>query len=156
MKYIERTLLAGEKISYRAKIHWWTFVAPSITLLIGLCMIPAKSLFIVVLGYILLLVGAYGIINRGIERACSDFVVTNKRVIFKTGLIRRNIVDLQLSKAEAIAFKESLLGRVLNFGSLIVTTGGASNIYPWIHDPLSFRKAISEEIDRYAGKSTDA
>lgn len=155
MRYIEKTLLAGEKISYRAKIHWWTFVAPSISLLIGLFLIPLGSTFLAILGYIFLLVGIYGIINRGIERACADFVVTNKRVIFKTGLLRRDIVDLQLSKAEAIAFKESLWGRMLNFGSLIVTTGGATNIYPWIHDPLSFRKAISEEIDRYAGKSLD-
>ena len=148
MKYIERSLLTGEEISYRAKIHWWTFVAPLTNLVIGVCLISFGKVPVIILGSIFILLGIYGLINRAIERACSDFVVTNKRVIFKTGLISHKIVDLQLSKAEAIAFNESVWGVIFNFGSLVVTTSGARNVYPCIGDPLSFRTAISEEIDK--------
>ena len=87
--------------------------------------------------------------------AYAEFVVTNKRVIFKLGLIRRSVVELQLNKAEAIAFGESFRGRIFNFGTVIVTTGGATNTYPYIADPLSFRRAISEEVDKRFGKGNE-
>ena len=87
--------------------------------------------------------------------AYAEFVVTNKRVIFKLGLIRRSVVELQLNKAEAIAFGESFRGRIFNFGTVVVTTGGATNTYHYIADPLSFRRAISEEVDKRFGKGNE-
>ena len=94
--------------------------------------------------------------NRERRKLLSSTRAPNKRVIFKTGLNSHKIVDLQLSKAEAIAFNESVWGVIFNFGSLVVTTSGARNVYPCIGDPLSFRKAISEEIDKqHIGKRID-
>ena len=87
--------------------------------------------------------------------AYAEFVVTNKRVIFKLGLIRRSVVELQLNKAEAIAFGESFWGRIFNFGTVVVTTGGATNTYRYIADPLSFRRAISEEVDKRFGRGNE-
>lgn len=36
---------------------------------------------------------------------------------------------------------------MFGFGTIIVTTGGVTNTYPYIASPLLFRKAINEEID---------
>lgn len=57
---------------------------------------------------ILIGLGIFGLINHYIERRFAEFVVTNKRVVFKLGFIRRDVVELQLNKAEAIAFQKPL------------------------------------------------
>ncbi|WP_039423479.1 PH domain-containing protein, partial [Porphyromonas gulae] len=106
-------------------------------------------------GYVLIAIALWGIINSYLGRRYAEYVVTNKRVIFKLGLIRRSVVELQLNKAEAIAFGESFWGRIFNFGTVVVTTGGATNTYPYIADPLSFRRAISEEVDKRFGKGNE-
>ena len=148
MSYIDQTLLTNETVQYRAAVHWWTFVDPLTLLIPGLIMIGFLSTFFCVLGYVLIGLGVFGLINRYIERRFAEFVVTNKRIVFKHGFIRRDVVELQLNKAEAIAFQETFWGRIFGFGTIIVTTGGATNAYKYIAKPLSFRKAISEEVDK--------
>ena len=122
-------------------------------LLFGLLLISFSSFYIKIPGYVLIAIALWGIINSYLGRRYAEYVVTNKRVIFKLGLIRRSVVELQLNKAEAIAFGESFWGRIFNFETVIVTTGGATNTYPYIADPLSFRRAISEEIDKRFGRN---
>lgn len=114
-----------------------------------------SPLYIKIPGYVLIAIALWGIINSYLGRRYAEYVVTNKRVIFKLGLIRRSVVELQLNKAEAIAFGESFWGRIFNFGTVVVTTGGATNTYPYIADPLSFRRAISEEVDKRFGRGNE-
>ena len=147
MGYIEKLLITNEKISYRARIHWFTFIFPATFLSIGLFgAIADVGTTLHVIGYVFTALGTLGILNRYIERISTEFVVTNNRIILKTGLICREITELQLSKAEAMGFSESLCGRIFGFGSLTITTGGASTAYPLIANPLEFRKAINKEL----------
>ena len=69
--------------------------------------------------------------------------------------MERSFNNDMLNKAEAIAFGESFRRRIFNFGTVVVTTGGATNTYHYIADPLSFRRAISEEVDKRFGKSNE-
>lgn len=148
MSYVLKSLLAGESINYRAQLHWWIFILPILILFLGLWFVFADlDPFFSYLGAVLIFLSILGIINRIIKVKTCDFVVTNKRVILKTGFIRRRVSELQLNKAEAIIFDESILGRMFGFGTIIVTTGGVTNTYPYIASPLLFRKAINEEID---------
>ena len=147
MSYIQNSLLSGESIQHSAKIHWWTYMSPTLFIFIGWLLHDAGT-FLNVLSYILLGAGIIGIINRHIERMTSEFAVTNKRVILKTGWIKRSVVELQLSKTEAIGFTETFWGRLLKFGTIIVTTGGAKNTYPYVADALRFRKVISDAVNQ--------
>lgn len=120
-----------------------------LTLLIpGLILRGFSSSFFSIFGYILIGLGIFGLINRYIERRFAEFVVTIKRVVFKLGFIHRDVVELQLNKAEAIAFQETFWGRIFCFGTIVVTTGGATNVYKYVKNPLAFRRAVSEEVDK--------
>ena len=143
-------MLTGETVTYKAQVHWWVFVYPMTFLLLSF-----SSLYIKIPGYVLIAIALWGIINSYLGRCYAEYVVTNKRVIFKLGLIRRSVVELQLNKAEAIAFGESFRGRIFNFGTVVITTGGATNTYHYIADPLSFRRAISEEVDKRFGRGNE-
>lgn len=150
MSYVLKSLIAGESINYRAQLHWWIFTLPILLLLLGLWFVFVwinLAPFFSYVGTALIALSILGVINRILMIKTCDFVVTNKRVILKTGFFRRRVSELQLNKAEAIIFDESILGRLFGFGTIIVTTGGGTNTYPYIASPLLFRKAINEGID---------
>ena len=80
-----------------------------------------------------------------VDRWTDEFVITNKRVVVKTGLVRRRTIELNLTKIESVNIDQSILGRILGFGSImIVGTGGTKEIFPHINNPLTFRKKFQE------------
>ena len=46
---------------------------------------------------------------------------------------------------ESIGVQQTLLGRVLQYGDLVVTgTGGAREVFPRVHDPIGFRNHVQQ------------
>ena len=81
---------------------------------------------------------------------CSEYGITNKRVLMKTGWIQRNSLEMFLDKIEAIHVDQTVLGRLLGYGTLmIVGTGGSRDPFVNVPRPLHFRKMVQQEIDDY-------
>lgn len=149
MNYIQKNLLSGEEIKYVARLHFFLFVQPIILLLIGAFLASSPKEISAMTHYAGLLILFFGIISllsRILIKVGSSYAVTNKRVILKTGVISRKAVDLVLAKCEGLHIKQSILGRIFNFGTITVTTGGVSSSYPYIVDPLAFRREINTQI----------
>ena len=78
-----------------------------------------------------------------------ELAVTDRRVIAKWGLIRRQTIELLHSKVESLRVEQSILGRILNFGSIAVHgTGGATTPIPSIARPLEFRRQALIAIEQ--------
>jgi uncharacterized membrane protein YdbT with pleckstrin-like domain len=74
--------------------------------------------------------------------------VTNKRVIIKTGLLRRRTFELLLSKVESIGVEEGLMGRMFGYGSVVVRgTGGTPEPFANVGHPLEFRRQVQQQIE---------
>ncbi|KAA6318246.1 hypothetical protein EZS27_031719 [termite gut metagenome] len=149
MNYIETNLQPSEEIKYVAKLHFFLFVQPILLLLIGawLASSPKEiSAMTHYIGVVILFFGVLSLIRRLLMKLGSSYAVTNKRVILKTGIISRKSVDLVLAKCEGLHIKQSVLGRIFNFGTITVTTGGALSSYPFIANPLAFRREINAQI----------
>lgn len=149
MNYIEKNLQPGEEIKYVAKLHFFLFVQPIILLLIGVILASSPKEISAITHYaglLILFFGMVSLLSRILIKVGSSYAVTNKRVILKTGVISRRSVDLVLAKCEGLHIKQSILGRIFNFGTITVTTGGASSSYPYIANPLAFRKEINTQI----------
>jgi uncharacterized membrane protein YdbT with pleckstrin-like domain len=91
-------------------------------------------------------------ISLGVQAAIvmftTEFAVTNRRLIAKTGLIRRQTLEILLSKVESVSVNQNMLGRVLNFGTVTVTgTGGTRESFRAIVDPINVRKKINQIIE---------
>jgi uncharacterized membrane protein YdbT with pleckstrin-like domain len=118
-KYVQQNLGAGEQVVYEAKLHWIIFVSLKALL----------TLFIAPL----------------IAMSTSEFAITNKRVIIKVGLISRRTLEMNLNKIESVNVNQSVLGRLLGYGTIVVVgTGGTKEAFPAIADPLTFRKKFQE------------
>jgi len=133
MSYIDESLVPGEVVLHRARVSWWS------------------QLGMVVLGVLLLVVvvGLFFLAAAWIKVHSTELAITNRRVIAKFGFIKRDTVEINLEKVEALRVEQGFWGRVLNFGTILMTgTGGSIEPIPNIADPLVFRRKFMEATDR--------
>jgi hypothetical protein len=151
--YASQNLMPGETILYAASIHPLIFFSSAIYLLLGLflgiiIMVSPESRAAVAGVFILVgLISPYFAIKALIVLLTTECVLTDRRVLAKSGLISRNSTELLLSKVESLQVKQGILGRIFNFGSVIITgTGGSTSPFPGRARPLDFRKRVQEQI----------
>ena len=80
------------------------------------------------------------------DRLGAEYVITNKKVILKSGFLSRDALELILNKCEGLRINQSIMGRILGFGSIVVTTGGATNTFNYITNPMKFRNEINAQL----------
>jgi membrane protein YdbS with pleckstrin-like domain len=160
--YIEKSLIGGETVLYRARLHWIVLLWPA---LVGGCIgvigigllagavIPslrphglAGAMGVVGL---LLFLAALALVGIGVvNRNATEIAVTSRRVLIKTGLVNRRTVELLLVKIESIGVHETPLGRMLGFGTVIVRgTGGTPEQFDRISSPLEFRRQVQNQVE---------
>lgn len=148
--YIKKTILPGENVLYLARVHPALYLA----------MVPY---FLIFQGFVYLFVVVYGLgellplskllflapfllfVQCWIIISTTELALTDRRVIAKTGLLTQQSIELNLPKVESVEVHQSLLGRMLNYGTITVMgTGGGSAPAPGISAPFDFRKAVQE------------
>ena len=117
--YIKNNLIKDERVELETTYHWIIFF--NLRALLTLFIAPL------------------------IDKYSDEFAITNRRVIIKTGLISRKTFEMNLSKIESVAVDQSILGRILGYGTIrIVGSGGTREEFPKIQKPLEFRKKFQE------------
>jgi uncharacterized membrane protein YdbT with pleckstrin-like domain len=145
MSYVDEHLNAGEKVAFRTTLHPIVFVAPAILALVAL-LFAAQRETREFAGYIFLLaviIGGY----LAIQYVTSEFAVTTSRVIIKIGWLSRRTVELQLAKVEGVTVEQGLIGRIFDYGTIIVGgTGGTKEPFKFIRAPIEFRKQVQQPM----------
>ncbi|MGA8032021.1 MAG: PH domain-containing protein [Casimicrobiaceae bacterium] len=150
MSYIDGNLLAGERVVFRTRLHWKLLVGPLLFAIATLLVIPLMvsqgiwhNLALIAPG-----AGVLAVLAAVIRRQSSDFAVTDKRVMMKVGVFSTRSVEILLGKIEAIAVHQSLLGRMLDYGDIVVTgTGGTEESFSNIQAPMQLRRAVQSVTD---------
>jgi uncharacterized membrane protein YdbT with pleckstrin-like domain len=150
MSYLDDHLLEGERIIYRARLHWSTFAAAIAVVLLGIALGIVLRIYqpaYWVAGAALAGLGLLLAIGPAIRYASSEFAVTDKRVVAKLGFIERESLETLLTKVEAIGVDQGIVGRMLGYGTITITgTGGTEESFPRISDPLEFRRQIQTQV----------
>lgn len=159
-KYVNHTLSSGEQVMCTAHYHWiwWAKRVAVYVVLIGLCYLlsVAAGIGLALLG-VGILVSLIGIGYALLRYTHDEIVVTSHRVVMKTGIIARDAFELQIQKVESILVDQTVMGRVLNFGSVACCgTGGTTSSKVVIADPLAFRAAFQNAVARTAGGASFA
>ena len=75
----------------------------------------------------------------------TEIAITNKHLITKPGIIARNGTQLIIAKCESCNLRQSVLGRILNYGSIVVSGAGDTNaVIPGISNPLKFQDTYAQ------------
>jgi PH (Pleckstrin Homology) domain-containing protein len=128
VSYVSKTLISGETIIHEATISLWTQTP---LILLGLILLPVFGI-----GLVFWIIAYY---------KSTELAVTSKRTVAKFGFISRHTMEMNLSKIETIQVKQSLLGRMFDYGSLIISGAGIpQEPIPGIGQPMEFRRAVME------------
>jgi uncharacterized membrane protein YdbT with pleckstrin-like domain len=146
--YVQKQLLANEKVQYAATIHWAVFIVPCVYVLIALivrAVVPVAGPYI---GNFLLFIAALGFLAAYLNRASTELVITNKRVIAKFGFISRQTFEKHLNGLEGLNFHQGVLGRILGYGTIMVGgVGGTPIPVPYIDKPEAFKRELNQLIE---------
>ncbi len=158
MSYIDKNLLQNEEITYRAKLHWITFFGPLLLftaagisfLFSGIGQDENLKSILNYAGLVIILVAIFSGLSSLIAFLTSEFGVTNQRVMIKIGFIKRNTFELLLNKVESFQVDQSIAGRILGYGTILVSgTGMGSESFHNIDDPLVLKKNVQQAVKEY-------
>lgn len=111
----------GEHILHRARLHWTIFLYP----------LSILTVFLLPL----------------VRWLTCEAVVTSRRIVIASGWLTRHTFDLPLSRFESIRVEQSILPRLLGFGSVLVAgVGGGRQQFAHIASPLAFRRATEHGL----------
>ena len=160
MEYLKSTLLRDEKIIYLTHPCQIVFVPPLATLIIAiglyffgwqftpLNMTILQHPVYEIAAAVCALLGVFTFLKSYIAYSCSEYGITNKRVLMKEGFIQRDSFEIFLDKIEAVHVDQTVSGRLFNYGSLlIIGTGGSADPFMNLPNPLQFRTMIQQQID---------
>jgi len=125
--YVQGSLTNGEQVIYQGKVSVWSLLP------------------LIILGFIfaMWLIGIVFWIAAAIKYFTTELAITNKRVIAKFGLISRSTIEINLQKIESIQVNQGILGRIFDYGSIVVSGAGNPQApIPGISKPLQFRRAF--------------
>lgn len=148
MSYVEDHLLPGEQIVHRAHLHKIVYLGPvliAIVLIgIGFAGIVSSIRALAIGAFVLALIP---LVAAHIVYTSSEFAVTNKRVVIKTGFVQRRTLETLLGKVEGIEVNQGFVARMLDFGTIVVTgTGGTRETFQNIAAPLEFRRQVQAQV----------
>ena len=151
-RYIDDILQPGEKVLYSTNAHW-IFFLPAIAVWIVAAVLLVLSRITTVDSLILVCLAASVVMaivalvltaKAWFHRWTTETDVTNLRVVHKTGFIKRRTFEMSLDKVESVDVNQSILGRILNYGSVTVRgVGEGAETIDTIAAPLDFRNHIT-------------
>jgi uncharacterized membrane protein YdbT with pleckstrin-like domain len=151
-RYIDDILQPGEKVLYSTNAHW-IFYLPGMAAWVLAVVLFVLSRATVTEAIILLCLAASAVVaiaalywtaKAWFHRWTTETDVTNMRVVHKTGFIKRRTFEMSLDKVESVDVNQSILGRILNYGSVTVRgVGEGAETIDMIASPLEFRNHIT-------------
>ena len=133
MSYIEESLSKGENV-YRVFEHHWIvklFLIIHILLCLTIIWIPVAIFYWL----------SWKFTEQG---------VTNKRAIYKHGIIARKTAEMRLAAIESIVIKQGIWGRILGYGTITISGRGSGDVViKWMTDPMRVKRDIesADHID---------
>jgi uncharacterized membrane protein YdbT with pleckstrin-like domain len=151
MGYVEHILQPGEEIKHVSRLTWILYF-PGFSLLIigfvGLMLLPLsqQNPFLIAIVAVIVGLGGVNIFHAWFRRWTTEIAVTNRRVIYKRGFIRRHTIEMNMDKIESVHVDQSIMGRIFNYGTVTVH-GTGTGIEPLqkIDSPIEFRNNVTAQ-----------
>ena len=154
MRYVRRVLQPGETVVYATRLHWLIYVRAAQLAIVCVILagaaastagqMPNVSLALWIAAGIFALLALSTALGAFVRRATTELAITDHRVIYKTGLVSRHTLEMNRGKVESVDVNQTILGRILGYGTIIVRgTGGSLEPIRNVADPLTFRSHLT-------------
>jgi uncharacterized membrane protein YdbT with pleckstrin-like domain len=149
MRYIDKILQSGESVLHTSKIHWIVYLPAVLVLMFAAIALTqstdnsAGALWLSVC-IAAALAGGVLLFRAWFRRWTTEIDVTNLRIVYKRGFIRRHTVEMNMDKVESVDVDQSIFGRLLNYGDITIHgTGIGLEPLHNIEAPLEFRNFVT-------------
>ncbi len=169
MAYPSRLLNDDETVSVDLHPHWWFLAGPvlAITAAIGAAIVTLiatepTSTVRTVAGWSALAaiaLSALWLVSRYGRWLTTHFVITNRRVIFRTGLLTKRGIEIPIGRVNTVHFHQGIIERLVGTGDLLIESGGESGQQRFtdIRQPDRVQRVIHAEMEarERPGRGTD-
>ena len=133
MSYVNSVLQPGERVIRLGRLHWIVYwYAILFAVLTVLCAALGSVsrmgfvMWIAAMAFGVLAVAAF--VQAWFIRWITEIAVTDRRIIYKRGFINRHTVEMNMDKVAGVDVDQSILGRMLDYGTIhVLGTGGAQS-----------------------------
>ncbi len=152
MRYIEGILQPGEKVLYTGTVHWIVYSAAILLLVLSAAALIASTQVesegamqgLRIASGLVLIAAIVTFIPAWYQRWTTEIDVTDRRVVYKCGFIRRHTVEMNMDKVESVDVDQSIMGRIFGYGDITVHgTGEGWETLRRIAHPLKLRNAVT-------------
>lgn len=132
MPYPKNLLNDHETVALDLHPHWWFFAKGVAALVVAIVAGILVLVFFdgdvqkyVVYAAIAAIVGcAIWVVKRYAQWSTTNFVITNDRVIYRTGVVAKSGIEIPLRRVNNVLFNQSVFERILGAGDLMIESGG--------------------------------
>lgn len=151
MSYVKRVIQPGEEIILVGRLSWIIYHRAIALVLFGIILVVLERIYssqdwlVIGTGAAFGAAALISALHAWFLRWTTEIAVTSKRIIYKRGFITRHTAEMNMDKVASVDVDQSLLGRLLDYGSVhILGTGGAHGIerLDRIGSPIALRNAI--------------
>jgi len=156
MPFPRRLLTEDEEVVVELRPHWaflgWPLVsavgavALAIAVLVVFSHAPAGVMYV-----LLVLVGgtAMWLAARLVRWFATTLVVTNTRIVQRSGVLSRNGFELRLERVNQLSYHQTIVDRIFRTGELHVEMGGETGVVIFDHvpRPAAVQSVITEQIN---------
>lgn len=133
---------------YIAKSHWISFVKPILYIIISMI---GMLLFFKINGWFKYIVGSafflmfYNALNTFIYYKTLTIILKKRQISVCFGWLTKNQLDIPVYRREGVLVSQSILGRILNYGNITISTGGVATKHI-ISNPNELRKELYNQM----------
>jgi len=134
MAYPKKLLNDFETVALDLHPHWWFFAEPVAALLASLAF-GIASLVIDVnddvqtvwrwAALAMIAVSAVWLVARYAKWSTTNFVITSDRLIFRSGVLAKQGIEIPLERVNNVIFSQTVFERMLGAGDLVIESAGA-------------------------------
>ena len=159
MAFPSRLLNDNETVSVDLHPPWWFLAAPAIAIVaaivagvVTLVATEVDSTLRTVAGWatiVAIVVSACWLLSRYGRWLTTHFVITNRRVIFRTGLLTKRGIEIPIDRVNTVYFHQSIWERVLGVGDLLIESGGETGQQRFtdIRQPDRVQRVLHAEME---------
>jgi hypothetical protein len=155
----------GERVIRQERIHWVVYIYPLIasagfflvlwlpnllfSILLGRFGVKLSGIFSILSVLIAAPIGVVGLLAAWVARNKAAVTLTNRRLVMNKGILAKTSHELLLKQSETVTVHHPLLGRILNYGTIMVHgTGGGGFSVSLIENPAQFYADLQDCLSK--------
>ena len=160
MAYPQRLLNDDESVTVDLHPHWWFLAAPVLLILAAItggvvtlrATDPETTVRTAAVWASMVAIAFSGcwLVVRYLRWTTTHFVITDRRIIFRTGVLSKHGVEIPLDRVTTVHFSQGLMERLVGAGDLLIESGGESGQQHFtdIRQPDRVQRVIHAGMDR--------